>query len=105
MCPGRKVDPPVQGPTIEFCLGYKAIELVLFIFSALVFPKFFHIISNLGCQKGEKLKTKDLEIMEYLGGYCIKNQLAKMGLEDLRRQPDSNTVQIKIGRAHRPRCS
>lgn len=23
--------------------------------------------------------------MEYLGGYCIKNQLAKMALEDLRR--------------------
>lgn len=43
--------------------------------------------------------------MEHLGGYCIKNQLAKIGLEDLRRQSDSNTVQIKIGRVHRPRSS
>ena len=37
-------------------------------------------------RKGGKLKTTDLEIMEYLGGYCIKNQPVKMSFEDLRRQ-------------------
>lgn len=30
--------------------------------------------------------------MEYLGDYCLKNQPAEVGLEDLRRQPLTQTL-------------
>ena len=54
-------------------------------------------------RNGEKLKTTDLDIMEYLGGYCIKTQPAKVGLEDLRRQSLTQTLyKSKLGESTGP---
>lgn len=56
------------------------------IFSNLYCLSFSTLFLIWAMRKGGKLKTTDLEIMEYLGGYCIKNQPVKISLEDLRRQ-------------------
>lgn len=62
---------------IRFCLGYKAIESLLFIFSALCFLSFSTLFLIWAVRKGKKLNTMDLKIMECLGGYCIKNSHLK----------------------------
>lgn len=70
---------------VRFYLRYKEVESVLFSLN-LCFLNFSTLFLIWTGREGEKIKTIDLEIMEYLGGYCIKKQPAKMGLEDLRRR-------------------